>query len=251
MIIAIIIAKFIEKWDVMYFSVHYYVLQLNDKSTKLFEGFRDTLIEISNGGFPYKSSFYSPTFVEQTQIDNHLKELYKEVNRLFDKFYNQDPLGVVLVGEKRNQSIFKSILTDKKYIIREVEGNFSSICPDDLGRLIWSNVKETLAGTRERALRELALASSAKKVASGLEEVWQIADSGKGTILLVEDDFRMKGSIVKTAYSSIISEQVDIRKVFDDVVDQIIDRVLELGGTVVFLDNGLLAEHQRIALIYR
>ena len=157
----------------MYFSVHYYILQLNDKSTKLFEGFRDTLIEISNGGFPYKSSFYSPPSVEQTQIDNHLKELYKEVNRLFDKFYNQDPLGVVLVGEKRNQSIFKSILTDKKYIIREVEGNFSSICPDDLGRIIWSNVKELLAGTHVDASLELVHVLNAKKVASGLEKVWQ------------------------------------------------------------------------------
>ncbi|MBD3290031.1 hypothetical protein GF337_14580 [candidate division KSB1 bacterium] len=234
----------------MYFSIHYYVLLLDDKSIKLFEGFRETLFEISNGGFPYRPSFTQPTTVGQTSIDSFLNELYIEVNRLFEKFYNQNPLGLVLVGEKKKQSIFKSVLNDRKCIFREIEGNYDTASPDELGRVIWSNVKETLAGTHERALRELALALSAKKVASGLEEVWQIADSGKGTILLVEDDFRMKGSIVKTAYSSIISEQVDIRKVFDDVVDQIIDRVLELGGTVVFLDNGLLAEHQRIALIY-
>lgn len=235
----------------MYFSVHYYVLLLDDKSTKLFEGFRDTLIEISNGGFPHKSSFYSSTPVDQTQIDTHLKELYKEVNRLFDKFYNQDPLGVVLVGGKRNQFIFKSVTTDRKYVIREVEGNHSSTNPNDLGRIIWSNVKELLAGTHVNAFQELGNALRVKKVASGLEKVLQISDSGAGAILLVEDDFRMKGSIMKTADSWIISEQFDIRKELDDVVDQVIDMVLEHGGTVIFVNPGLLAEHRRIALIHR
>ncbi|UCE04644.1 MAG: hypothetical protein JSW07_13580 [bacterium] len=233
----------------MHFSVHYYVLLLSEKSNKLFEGFRDTLIEIANGGFPSESLVYPPTPVEPTQIEIHLKELYKEVNQLFVKFYNQDPLGLVLVGEKKNQSIFKSISASEKEIIGEVEGNYDTTSLFDLGQIVWHVVKESLAGTRVDALQELDAAVRIKKVASGLEEVWQMANSGRGIILLVEEDYHVKGSIVKTDHSWIISEQVDIREVFDDVVDRVIEKVLEMDGTVIFLDSGLLAEHHQIALI--
>ena len=233
----------------MHFSIHYYILLLSEKSSKFFEGFRDTLIEITNGGFPSESLVYSLTPVEPTQIEIRLKELYKEVNQLFVKFYNQDPLGLVLVGEKKNQSIFKSISAHEKEIIREIEGNYDTTSLHDLGQIVWSKVKESLAGTHEKAFQELKAAVSAQKVASGLEEVWQTANSVRETILLVEEDYHVKGSIVKTDHSWIILEQVDLREVFDDVVDRVIEKVLEMYGTVIFLNSGSLAEHHRIALI--
>jgi hypothetical protein len=37
----------------------------------------------------------------------------------------------------------------------------------------------------------------------------------------------------------------------DDAVDEVIVKVLELGGRVVFVDDGSLAQHSRIALILR
>ena len=234
----------------MHFSVHYYVLLLNEKSNKLFEGFRDTLIEIANGGFPSEALVFPPASVESAQIENHLKKLYTEVNHLFVKFYGQDPLGLVLVGEKKNQSIFKSISTHAKQIIREVEGNYNTTSLHDLGQIVWSNVKESLAGTHEKAFQELGAAVSAKKVVSGVEEVWKMAISGSGTILLVEEDYHVKGSLVRIGRSWIISKQVDLREVFDDVVDKVIEKVLEMGGIVIFMENGELAEHRQIALIH-
>ena len=80
---------------------------------------------------------------------------------------------------------------------------------------------------------------------------WRMSNSAMGSTLLVEEEYRMKGSIVKTDKSWMILEQVDIREVFDDVVDRIIEKVLETGGTVIFLKCGTLAAHQRIALILR
>jgi len=234
----------------MHFSTHYYVLLLTEKSNKLFEGFRDTLIEIDNEGFTSETFSSQSTPVEPSQSAVHLKKIYKEVNQLFIKFYNQDPLGLVLVGEQKNQSIFKSISTHKTEIIKEVEGNYDATSLHDLGQIVWSNVKESLAGTHKKAFQELDAAIRAKKVASGLEQVWQMANSMKETILLVEENYHVKGSIVKTDNSWIISEQFDIREVFDDVVDKIIEKVLEMGGNVIFLDSGSLAEQHQIALIH-
>jgi len=66
---------------------------------------------------------------------------------------------------------------------------------------------------------------------------------------LVEEDYRVKGSIDKTDRSIMPSERIDIRDVFDDVVDVIIEKVLETGGKVTFMDGGSLKNHRRIALI--
>ncbi len=235
----------------MHPSIHYYVISLGGKSNKLFEGFRDTLIEIENGGFPLDPTTNLPYPAEQSQREKLLRKLYKRVDQFFAIFYNQDPLGLVLAGEKLNQSIFRSVTAHNKDIFGGLEGNYEATSAHDLGQIVWPIVREALSGNRERALRELDEAVSAQKVASGLDQVWCLANSVKGSTLLVEDDYRLKGSIVKTDQSWMILEQVDIREVLDDVVDRVIEKVLETGGIVIFLDSGSLAAHQRIALILR
>lgn len=233
----------------MHPSIHYYILSLGRKSNKLFEGFRDTLIEIENGGFPLDPTANPSYPAEPTERQKLLREFYKKIDQFFAIFYNQDPLGLVLVGEKMNQSLFRSVSAHNKDIFGALEGNYEATSVHDLGQIIWPIVRESLSGNRERALRELDKAVSSQKVISGLDQVWSSVNSVKGSTLLVEENYRMKGSIVKTDQSWMILEQVDIREVFDDVVDRVIEKILETGGNVIFLDSGSLAAHKKIALI--
>jgi hypothetical protein len=39
--------------------------------------------------------------------------------------------------------------------------------------------------------------------------------------------------------------------VIDDAVDEVIEEVMAKGGSVVFVDDGALEQHQRIAFILR
>jgi hypothetical protein len=61
----------------------------------------------------------------------------------------------------------------------------------------------------------------------------------------------VKGGIYKTDRSLIISEQVDLLEVIDDVVDIIIEKILIMEGTVIFLNSGSLMTFNKIALILR
>jgi inosine-uridine nucleoside N-ribohydrolase len=70
-----------------------------------------------------------------------------------------------------------------------------------------------------------------------------------GGTLFVEEGYHMKGGIRDTDHSLIMSEGLDIREVIDDAVDVVIEKVLEKGGNVVFLESGALTNFQRIALI--
>ncbi len=106
-----------------------------------------------------------------------------------------------------------------------------------------------MAGTSERAAHDLETAENSQNVASGIDAVGHLAGSGTGDTLFVEEDFHLKGGIRKTDHSLIKSEDLDIREAIDDAVDAIIEKVLEKGGNVIFLQSGALAKLQRIALV--
>jgi hypothetical protein len=152
---------------------------------------------------------------------------------------------------KRSRS-FGSTVTmtvHRKFLIGEVEGDFASTSPRDLGKIVWPVVKEVMAGASEKAMRDLEKAADARKVLCGLDALGQSAGFRRGATLFVEEDYHVKGGIDKRNNSMVISGDVDILEVIDDAVDVLIEKVLEKGGNVVFLDNGSLIKFQRIALM--
>ena len=229
-------------------SIHYYVLSLSEQMTRLYEGFRDKLIDIQNANFPFESSIDADNPASK---DTQLKEFFHQTEQHFAHYYEQDPLRLVVTGEKKNLSIFEALKTYQHIIIGTVEGNYLMTTPHDLGKIVWPVIKEIIAGANKNAMRDLATATRIKKVVSGIEAVRQSVETEAGSTLYVEEDYHVKGSIRRTDHSLIFSKHVDIWEVIDDVVDVIIEKVLKMGGNVIFLNNGLLIKLERIALILR
>ena len=229
-------------------SIHYYVLSLSEQTNRLYEGFRDKLIDIQNTNFPLEISINADNPASK---DAQLREFFHKTEEHFAHFYEQDPLRLVVAGEKRNLAIFEAMTTHKEVLIGMVEGDYTATSPHDLGMIVWPVVKEAIAGANKNAILDLARADKVKKVISGIDAVGKLVETETGATLYVEEDYRVRGSIRKTDHSLILSKHVDIREVIDDVVDVIIEKVLKMGGTVTFLNNGLLMKLERIALILR
>ncbi len=96
------------KGQTMQPSIHYYVLSLSEQTTRLYEGFRDKLIDIQNSNFPFEFSIDAGNPASK---DTQVKEFFHQTEQHFAHYYEQDPLRLVVVGEKRNLAIFKT-LTD-------------------------------------------------------------------------------------------------------------------------------------------
>ncbi len=233
----------------MKLATHYYVLSLSEQTSRLYEAFRDFLIDIQNKNFPIESSAFICNTVRPAPIDSQVREFIRTADRHFDHYFKQDPLRFVVVGERKYLSIFESVTSHRDVLIGGVEGDYTATSPHDLGKIVWPIVKDVMAGTNEKAIRNLETAESSQNVASGIEAVGHLANSGAGSTLFVEEDYHMKGGIRSTDHSLITSEEMDIREVIDDAVDAIIEKVLEKGGNVVFLGSGSLTKLRRIALI--
>jgi len=232
----------------MQLSIHYYVLSLSELTTKLYEGFRDKLIDIQNTNFPFEISIDA---ANPASKNTQLRKFFSQTDQRFAHYYQQDPLRLVVIGEKNDLAIFEAVTTHWETVIGTVKGKYTVTSSHDLGKIVWPVVKEAIAGATKNAMHDLASAAKAKKVVSGISAVGQSAETETESTLYVEEDYHVKGSIRKTDHSLILSKHVDIWEVIDDVVDLIIEKVLTMGGTVIFLNSGALIKLERIALIQR
>jgi hypothetical protein len=218
-------------------STHYYVLSLSDRTSRLYEAFRDSLIDIENTWFPLDSARSS----SQPELnDAQLRSLLVRVDHHFGHYYAQDPLGMVLAGTSRNQAMFSSVTEYAGVIIGRTAGDLSTTSVNDLGSIVWPIVKGVMASAGQKLERELEAATLAHNIAFGIDAVVRAVDSGVGATLLVEEGYRVPPP-----------ESFPLEDDTGNVVDMVIDKVLALGGNVIFVENGLLGKTQRIALILR
>ncbi|MBN1352504.1 hypothetical protein JXJ21_24105 [candidate division KSB1 bacterium] len=235
----------------MQLSIHYYVLKLSKQASRLYEGFREKLIDIQNAKFPIESSPDSRTSLKPLAQETQLRKFLNLTDQHFTHYFEQDPLRLVVVGEKEYLSIFEELTIHREAMIGTIKGDYAATSTHDLGKIVWPAVKEAISGTTENALRDLAEAARMNKMVSGIDAVGQSAATNPGSTLYVEDDYHVKGSVNKTDHSLVFSKYVNLVDVLDDIVDIIIENVLEMGGNVIFLKNGSLISHERIALVLR
>lgn len=213
-------------------STHYYVLTLSENTNRLYEAFRDNLIDIQNTWFPLKSP------ARPALNDVQLRTLLQTVDHSFAHYYRQDPLGMILAGTERNRDAFASVTAYPNVIIGKAEGDYSTTSLSDLGRIVWPIVKAVMASAGQKMERDLETAEQEHNVAVGIEAVARSVDAGIGATLLVEDGYR-----VQPADNDSLLEDCD------NIVDVVIEKVLALGGNVIFVEDGSLDRFQQIALI--
>jgi hypothetical protein len=97
---------------------------------------------------------------------------------------------------------------------------------------------------------QLSEAAGKQKLTTGIKAVWQEASAHKGKLLIVEKNF------IYPAEQSTGSSQLSSTTRYyppscctTNLVDDIIEKILESGGDVEFVEDGYLEDCDRIALI--
>lgn len=137
----------------MELTTHYYVLVLGERTSRLYEA------------FPIESSAVWPGPVDPAPVNGRLLEFIRTADQHFDHYFKQDPLRLVVVGEKNHLSIFNSVTTHRDVLLGSVEGDYAATSPHDLGRIVWLIVKMVMAGTNGRAMHDLEAAESSQSMA--------------------------------------------------------------------------------------
>ncbi len=240
-------------------STRYWVLALSEQPTRLYEGVRDTLIEIKEEGFPLvhtgpggERALPGGYGVRKSIIrDEYHRKFFRQVDEALKPLMADDPLPLVVVGVDRFLSFYREVSAHSGSIIAELQGSHDKTSAYELGNLVWPQVKERLGEMRQQVFIELDKAVSERKIASSVGEVWRLAHQGRGHLLLVEEDFHFPARVDESGMHLTPADDPTAPDVIDDAVDDIIEEVLRKQGQVVFVENGKLEVHQRIALILR
>jgi hypothetical protein len=237
----------------------YWVLALSEKPTRLYEATRDDLIEIQDGGFPITHEGPGGEqplpggfgIKKSAYRDEYHRKFFRQIDTSLKPFLTDDPLPLAVIGVERFLAFYNEVTDNKDSILTTLQGSHDKTSPHELGKLIWAQVKDALAKQRQQVLSELDKAVGERKSASTIGEVWRLANDGRGHLLLVEKDFHFPAKIDDTGRHLTPADNVTAPDAIDDAVDEIIETVLSKQGRVVFLENGQLETHQRIALILR
>jgi hypothetical protein len=235
------------------------VLALSEKPTRLYEGLRDTLIEVTQGPFPMthtgpggESALPGGVGVTKSaHRDERHMQFFRKVDAALGEFMAADPLPLAVVGVDRFQAFFSEVTGQREAIIARLVGSHDKTSAHELSRLVWPLVKAGLAEKRQQALQDLDRAVGERKTASGIDEAWSMAREGRGRLLLVEKDFRFPARLDKSGQHLMPADDVNAPDVLDDAVDELITTVHDKQGQVMFAENGQLEKHGRVAMILR
>jgi hypothetical protein len=240
-------------------SPRYWLLALSEQPTRLYEGYRETLVEVREAGFPLThtgpgGATRLPGGIgvnRSAYRDDAHRQFFRKVDAAYGELAADDELPLAVAGVDRLRAFFNEVTSYRSDIIATLAGSYDSTSTPELAKLAWPPVRDALAERRAKALEELDAAVGARRYASGIQQVWPMAQEGRGSKLLVEQDFHYPAQVDASGFRLLPEGDARGPQALDDAVDEVIEIVLEKGGTVVFTDPDALGLHQHIALILR
>lgn len=268
----IIVGDSFEVRDVLYklnYSDPYYLLLVTDQEIRLFLGSMDALEEIKNKHFPIKYEdeyIYSPpsrstSYAGQAHVKSFEKDkstlevirhsnFFRQVDTILDKYLQKNE-PILLSGTEKALALYENVSRHQKNFAGKIPGNYSHLNLQELTGLVLPVIFEYHQNKRTQLIEEFIEKTGRHRGITGIRDIWSAAMQGKAHILLVEKDFRCPGFLNGTKNLLYLEPLQKPCTVLADAVDDLIELVLEKKGHVFFVDNDLLKDYGRIALITR
>jgi hypothetical protein len=264
----VILADSFEVRDVMYLRQYmepYFVLRLSHKTITLHKGHGEFQKEIHDEVFPmeynddhdYARAVRGTSYGYATKgFENDRSVVMEERLRapihaavLHVAKYLGTSGQLILCGPSKLTSTIKASII-KKYVIAIHPGTLTNGHFDHTMREMW---RECVAARRQLLLDEIEKLSNLGLLyrAIGIRNVWESVLKAKGRLLFVERDYQRTAYRPKGQSSIRLHPPKGPYSKVDDAVDDAIEKILETGGKVLFVEPGDLHQFQNIALILR
>jgi hypothetical protein len=235
-------------------SGNYYILTISQRNGRLYEAFNDEILEeIKEGKFPVENETLYLTKKEEIavakKVDDTIREFLNRIDKEFNPIYNRNPLEVIIAGTERNFHFYQEIMDRKKVIAGWINQNRDDFKPHEIVKDAWPVMLHHIKEQQQSAISELEQAVSQQKFVTGISESWRAVNEGRGEKLFVEKNY-FQPAILKEDAITFVDDAKETG-VIDDIIDELIERQLQFGGQVVFLEDGSLSQYNRLALKLR
>ncbi|HEY6978052.1 MAG TPA: hypothetical protein VH396_17250 [Chitinophagaceae bacterium] len=256
----IVIDETFEIRDVIYSkkqNIEYLVLMLSGERSKMYvaKNSKFTLI---------KSNVPDNLVTDEINIDEKEKRLSdpgRGKEQFPDKFLHQmdEDLKLILdayklpvfaVGDENILERFKKITKNTEKLLGFIPGNYLDASEKEMNKIFQPYIQDWKMVKQQNILQEIGKAVDYERVSFGMQNVWEAANHKSCRLLVVEKDF-VHPVQAGDKINKIFPEDIKGDNPFyiKDAVDNVIEKVLQSGGDVEFIENGMLKDYGRIALI--
>jgi hypothetical protein len=173
----------------------------------------------------------------------------RRVDQMLGDYRSDHPSPLVLVGSPQLLDEFCARSGNLERLAGRVDDRDCATALD-LALASITAVEGYLRTRRDDALVQLRQAEAERPadVASGIEDCWRAVGPRRPAMLLVEENFISPGASLRgRSIASGASEQAEVH----DLVDDLMEQVILLGGQLALVADGDLMAHDRIALVLR
>ncbi|OSI23593.1 hypothetical protein [Neisseria dumasiana] len=226
----------------------YLLTVLSENGSRLFVGRKDHLNEVNAYGFPFSlenaTAGANPSQDISHVRDQIVTDQMREIGEALAEAQKQIPAPIVVVGVDRNIGHFRDGARNSEDVMLYIHSGHSDENEHQLAKNIWPQVKEALDEERQKVFGELENAKGNNLFVGGLNEIWQAATDGRADVLVVEEDLHLPAAVSEDGRTlTVLQEGFEPNEnTYDDIVDEMIEKVLANGGRVKFVDNDSLKE---------
>lgn len=227
------------KWSRVY-------LANNAHFTKVKSNVPDHIAAFKHDSSERKANFSDPTEKKEILLKKFLQHTDDGLKFLLHAYR----FPVFVMGTDKILGYFKALTKNKKSIAGYIHGNYEETTDRSLNEVLKPYIDNWKKVKTDDLRNQMEIAADSGKLSSGIREVWKEATHHKGRLLIVEKNFMytaQQGPREDVIYMPV--EPYNKFSYIKDAVDDIIEKVLENGGDVEFVEEGMLNDHHHISLI--
>ncbi|MEV1049442.1 chemotaxis protein [Streptomyces sp. NPDC049916] len=238
------------------------VLTLAADHATLWLGTRDGIRSEETGGFPLTAPQEPPNPQREERIgdtpstfsDEETRTFFRDVDDKLRTVLADDPRPLYLMGLAPALALLDEVGTASGAAAgRVTKGAPADLPPAEVLRELGPALAEGARQAAAEVASRLDRARGTHAFAGGLDEVWAAVREGRAGLVAVEEHFRAVVRVTDEHLEPVdegTTRSTDDR-VREDIVDELVESALDAGADVVFVEDGSLTDHGRIAAALR
>lgn len=257
----IIIDESFEIRDLIYSKkqLHkYLLLLLSSKENKMYLGNSDNFVRLvfdvpteevdKFSVLPEKvANFSDLSGRKEIQMDKYLHHIDTALDSILHAYH----LPLFVMGTERIMGHFKKMTKHTTEVAEYIHGNYDEATEPELMNVLKPYIANLKKAKQKEILHQLDIAAGKKTLSFGMKDVWREAMDHNGKLLVVEKNYMypaQQAGVDDVIYKA--DRSASSVSYIRDAVDDVIEKVLEKGGDVEFVDKDLLSNYQHIALVH-